>query len=220
MPQRARVPFVMAGAVGLMFVLTFGGQQAPYQGEKRGTPGPKASVAENIEKVELQTIQAFVRDDLQFDTTFGAADDQLVDFERAQIGTETARRARLEPETRSWAITISDLARGRIIARIKSEATVRGLPFGPWWTYWWVDRRGPKGTWRSIFIPEPGKGVERRVLPDSLIVVVHPPGTWRQAIARFSVRTEIYKGKDPFFVETWGTCGGCCMQRLPIILTR
>jgi len=182
------------------------------------TPGPTAFGAANITTVPLTTIQQFVGDSLHFDSTLGAADEQLVDFERIQIGTQRAKATRIEPETRSWAIDTADLARGRVIARIRSDAEVPSLGIGNWWTWWWVDRKGPRGTWRSVFIPA-SERAKRVVLPDTLALEQHAPGQWRQGIARFWIGRGEYHGRDPVWIESWGTCGGCCKQLLVILTT-
>src|ERR1041385_1624226 len=94
MPERARVPVVTFAAVTLFVVLALTNKDR----EPRPTPGPRTFDGANILTVPLAPIQSFVQDDLQFDSVLGAADEQLVDFQCVQIGTETARRARIEPE--------------------------------------------------------------------------------------------------------------------------
>lgn len=216
MQQHRRAAQVMAGAVGLVVALGFAGQQPKPSYQPRATPGPRTFGAANVTTVPLTTIQQFVRDDLAFDTTLGAADEQLVDFEAIQIGTERAKPARIEPEIRSYALDTVNLARGRVIARIRSEAVVKSLGIGPWWTWWWVDRKGPRGTWRSVFIPESEKAGNRVILRDTLMLMRHAPDQWRQGIARFWIVRGPYGGRDPIWIESWGTCGGCCRQILVV----
>jgi len=212
MPERAAGLVVMAVGVCLVVAVAFGGQRPT----PRSTPGPTTFGPANIETVPLATIQRFVRDSLAFDTTLGAADEQLVDFQRAEIGTERAQLARIEPEIRSWALDTLELARGRVIARIRSDAEVKSLGIGRWWTWWWVDRKGPRDTWRSVFIPQPERPGTRVILRDSLVLMRHAPGQWRQGIARFWIVRGEYRGGDPTWIESWGTCGGCCKQRLAV----
>ena len=212
MPERAAVPVVMSVGMSLLVAIVCRGQRPM----PRSTPGPSTFGAANITTVPLTTIQQFVGDSLRFDSTLGAADEQLVDFERIQIGTERAKPARIEPEIRSYALDTADLARGRVIARIRSEAEVPTLGIGPWWTWWWVDRKGPRDTWRSVFIPESPRA-KRVELPDTLALEQHAPGQWRQGIARFWIVRGAYRGRDPVWIESWGTCGGCCRQLLRIV---
>lgn len=209
MPERARVPLVMMEALALAVLLSAGSQLTA----QHATPGPQTFDSGTVMKVPLDTILKFAKDDLQFDSVLGAADSQPVDFTRGQIGTRTSRPAWIQPEMESYAIDTQALARGRIIARIWSSVPVPNTGLGPWWTYWWVDRKGPRHSWRSVFIPE-NKRVARVQLPDALELDRHPSGQWRQGIARFWVRSSEYKGKDPISIQTWGTCGGCCKQSL------
>ena len=211
MPGRAAVPVVTAVGMSLLVAIACGGQRPT----PRSTPGPTTFGAANITTVPLTTVPQVVNDSLHFDGTLGAADEQLVDFERIQIGTQGAKATRIEPEIRSWAIDTAALARGRVIARIRSDAEVPSLGIGDWWTWWWVDRKGPGGTWRSVFIPESEKA-KRAVLTD-MALEQHAPGQWRQGIARFWIRRGEYQGKDPVWIESWGTCGGCCKQLLVIL---
>src|ERR1043166_1358002 len=145
MPERARAPVVTFAAVTLFVVLALTNKHR----EPRPPPGPRTCDGANNLTVPLAAIQSFVQDDLQFDSVLGAADEQLVDFQRVQIGTETARRARIEPEKGSYRLDTMDLASGRIIARLYSDVEVPKLGLGPWWTAWWIERKGPQGPWRS-----------------------------------------------------------------------
>jgi hypothetical protein len=211
MPERARVPVVTFAAVTLFVVLALTNKDR----EPRPTPGPRTFDGANILTVPLATIQSFVQDDLQFDSVLGAADEQLVDFQRVQIGTETARRARIEPEKGSYRLDTMDLASGRIIARLYSDVEVPKLGLGPWWTAWWIERKGPQGPWRSVFIPESPRA-KRVELRDMAKLEWHGAGQWRQGIARFWIVRGEYKGEDPVWLESWGTCGGCCRQILVV----
>src|SRR2546422_476004 len=119
------------------------------------TPGPDTFKAANVQNTSLETISACVKGKLEFDSEIGA-DSALVDFRQGLIGGKDARRARIEPERRSFRLTAQQAAQGRIIARIRSDDTIPSLGLGPWWTWWWVDSIGTGG-WRSVFIPENGK---------------------------------------------------------------
>src|SRR5439155_1050996 len=78
--------------------------------------------------------------------------------------------ARIEPEVGSAVVDSTALAQGRIVARIRSDSTYPQAGFGPWWTYWWVDKQG--GHWRSLFIRS-DSGSKPRV--PTGFVLYHPP---------------------------------------------
>ncbi len=178
------------------------------------TPGPDTFKAATVQSTSVETIGAFVRGKLEFDSVLGA-DSALVDFRQGLIGGKAARRARIEPERRSFRLTAQQAAEGRIIARIRTDDTIPSLGLGPWWTWWWVDSIGT-GHWRSVLISEHGKPPYHD-LPDSLELEHHGDYHYKQALARFHVvSTETLHG-DPFFAESWSNaCGGCCKQRLPV----
>jgi len=208
MAERGAVPMVIAAGICVVVVMALEGQ--------RPTPGPKTFGPANVMTVPDSAIEQYVKHDLSFDATLGAADEPLVDFQRVEIGTERAKLARIQPETKSYALDSARLASGRIIARIWSEVEVPSLRLGPWWTWWWVDQKGAGRTWRSVFIPESAKFGTRVILPEALELTRHVPGQWRQGIARFWIVRDTYGGKDPIWLEIWGTCGGCCKQRLVV----
>ena len=79
---------------------------------------------------------------------YGLADRQLVDFERDTVGVGDT--VRIEPVHGAKRLGEAELAQGRIVARIWSHSVYRPAGFGPWWTYWWIDRLD--GKWRSVFI--------------------------------------------------------------------
>ncbi len=178
------------------------------------TPVPDTFKAATVQSTSVETIGAFVRGKLEFDSVLGA-DSALVDFRQGLIGGKAARRARIEPERRSFRLTAQQAAEGRIIARIRTDDTIPSLGLGPWWTWWWVDSIGT-GHWRSVLISEHGKPPYHD-LPDSLELEHHGDYHYKQALARFHVvSTETLHG-DPFFAESWSNaCGGCCKQRLPV----
>jgi hypothetical protein len=82
--------------------------------------------------------------------------------------------AYIEPEIGADRLIMDQLAEGRVIARLKSRTPYPEAGLGPsWWTYWWVDGRGPGGTYRSVLVAvhdgvvfrEP-RGLEFRYRPD------------------------------------------------------
>jgi hypothetical protein len=178
------------------------------------TREPRTFPAESILTVSLDRIKKYA-DRLQFDEGLGA-DSELVDFERGQIGTGTP--AKIEPEVDSYLLDRQDLASGRIIARIRTATEVRQLGFGPWYTWWWVDKHGPGGTWRSIYIAETEKSpADRRPRPDSLEQGYHSEGHYQQALARWYVVNRETPSGDPPEIASWGSCSPCCRQRLPVL---
>ena len=180
------------------------------------TPGPDTFKAANVQNTSLETISAFVKGKLEFDSEIGA-DSALVDFRQGLIGGKDARRARIEPERRSFRLTAQQAAQGRIIARIRSKDTIPSLGLGPAWTWWWIDSIGT-GHWRSVLIPEHGKPPYHD-LPDSLELEHHGDYHYKQALARFHMASTETPHGDPFFIESWSNaCGGCCKQRLPVAL--
>lgn len=219
MLERECGTLVVAATVSIVAALAGGCQpgerkppqeaQAPY----RRKPTPRF-LPESILSVSLDRIREYA-DQLQFDTTLGAADQQPIDFQRARVGTERAQLARIEPESASYDLSEKELEQGRIIARIRSDAEVPSLGLGPRWTWWWVDKRGPGGRWRSVFIPESEKFGKRVALRDSLELMSHYR-PWRQAIARFWFVRVTSPHADPLIIESWGTCGGCCKQVLVV----
>ncbi len=144
MPERTSTVFG-AVASGVTLALAIG----------CSTPGPDTFKAATVQSTSVETIAAFVRAKLEFDSVLGA-DSALVDLRQGLIGGKAARRARIEPERRSFRLSAQDAAEGRIIARIRTDDTIPSLGLGPWWTWWWVDSIGT-GHWRSVLIPEHGK---------------------------------------------------------------
>lgn len=131
---------------------------------------------------------------LQFDSVIGAADARPIDFATGRVGVGDS--AWIQPEKGAWALDSTDLEQGRIIAQIRTKATVyRRLGYTPnRWTWWWVDKRG--GRWRSLFFSD---SLGTRV-QDTLHRAVHRNYEWRQSIARLGTQ--------------WGTCdrNSCCSR--------
>jgi len=205
MPERTRAVFgVMGSSVTVAIAIGC------------ATPGPDTFKAANVQNTSLETISAFVKGKLDFDSEIGA-DSALVDFRQGLIGGKDARPTRIEPERRSFRLTAQQAAQGRIIARIRTDDTIPSLGLGPWWTWWWVDSIGT-GHWRSVLIPEHGTPPYHD-LPDSLEPEHHEHYHYKQALARFHVVSTETPHGDPFFIESWSNaCGGCCKQRLPVAL--
>jgi len=177
----------------------------------RPTPRPTEFSAAQAETALLDSIRAYVNR-LQFDTTPGAFDERPVDFARDTIGTGPT--ARIEPEIGSAVVDDSALAQeGRIVARIRSVSTHAPAGFGPWWTYWWVDKSG--GKWRSLFIRADSSGkprVRSGYLPHEPPRYATPcPATPGAACARFN------KGNAGYDVSGCYKCGGYwCSAAVPM----
>jgi hypothetical protein len=97
----------------------------------------------------LRTIRAFA-ESLEFNTAPPFADERLADFARDTVGVGDT--VRIEPVSGAYLFDSTELAQGRIVARIWSKRAYRPAGFGPWWTYWWIDGSGQGGSWRSVFI--------------------------------------------------------------------
>ena len=161
------------------------------------TPPATSFTGSTVLTISVDSIRSYA-DLLTFDRTPGAADRQLVDFKKGRIGTGDS--ARIEPEQGSYLLQLTDLAQGRIIARIWSAVANDSLGIGKGYTWWWVDHSGAGGKWRSVFIPQDTTTAKRRAWG---LRFEDDPHYWRQAIARFRF------GSPPF----WATCGSrCCLS--------
>ncbi len=109
---------------------------------------------EEVLTIDLGTIQAYASA-LHFDSVLGAADSQLVDFrfDQGHVNQRTGSPSRIEPELGAAYLTQNELADGRIVARVRSHTVYDRQGIGPWWSYLWVDQRGPGKSWRSVLIP-------------------------------------------------------------------
>lgn len=212
------VAIVLALLLAWLLVTRLGkGKEAQEPPATRGPSFPPESIA----SISLDSIKAYAGS-LHFEEGLGA-DSQLVDFKRGLIGT--GRSAVIQPEIGSYRLERSDLAAGRIIARIRTDSVVPQLGFGPHWTWWWVDQHGPSGAWRSVYIAANEKSpAERRRRLEPLEMDEHGgPGygkgvdRYRQALARWEVVSFQTPAGDPFQIASWGSCKPCCKQRLPVV---
>lgn len=169
--------------------------KAPRQVHKRATvllfslviagtpPAPEPARTRRADRTQEDTsVVAMIRKQvrgLAFDSVLGAADAQ-------PLFSKDGRRygfAKIEPEVRLYSIAMDSLARGRVVARISSEAAYPPLGLGPGINWWWIDMKG--GKWRSIVYSEALHEAVTTVL-DSLRS--HPDYKgWTQSIARFVV---------------------------------
>ena len=131
------------------------------------------------------------------------------DFRRLMVGTCPAcnygPHVRLSPVRGAWRFDSTMLAEGRFLARLINYDTDAYPKFNlaPHDTvYWWVDRHGPGGTWRSVYVSS-GLGVELKA--DSLNHTLHATAApWGRSLARF-----LWKDTDE---ALWVACDmtGCC----------
>ena len=154
---------LLTSVLALVLACEKGAKQPP---PPRPTLPPSFTGAQ-VDSVPLARIREYA-DNLQFDTTPGAFDERRVDFRNDRL--DSGPSARIEPEVGSAVVDSTALAQGRIVARIRSDSTYPQAGFGPWWTYWWVDKQG--GHWRSLFIRS-DSGSKPRV--PTGFVLYHPP---------------------------------------------
>jgi len=131
------------------------------------------------------------------------------DFRRLMVGSCPAcgygPHVKLHPVRGAWRFDRTMLAEGRFLARlINMDAdSYPKFNLAPHDTvYWWVDRRGPGGTWRSVYVSsEPGMAFKT----DSLYHDPHATASrWGRTLARF-----VWKDTDE---ALWVACDmtGCC----------
>ncbi len=160
------------------------------------TPRPTQFTPADVDMIAVDSIVKYGRS-LVYDSVYGAADSQRVDFATGHIGS--GDWAIIQPEKGAWALDEKEVAEGRIIARIRSHAVYAPFGYGPWWTYWWIDKKG--GQWRSLLVSD---SLQTRVydsLPHKTTYTSHLGYEWRQSIAR-------WHGSQ------WGGCGrsACCAK--------
>lgn len=162
------------------------------------TPAPQHFT--NVDSIPFDSIRAYAHT-LQFDTMMYVADARRVKFDSTGNSKvdPSGDSARIEPEIGAWNLTVGELARGRIIARIRTDSVHSANGYGPWWTWWWVDKHGAPGdtSWRSVLVPESLK----TLIHGGLTFTDHSPYEWRQSIARWG--------------SQWSTCStnGCCIKQ-------
>ena len=109
----------------------------------------------------------------------------------------------LESKRGSHRVSESQRAEGRIVTRVRGAVANRYLNFAPRWTYWWVDKKGPGATWRSVFIPDSASLPRLVGELENAGRGGHPPVYFEHAKALFL--------PDGFI---WYNRGGCCKARL------
>ena len=142
-----------------------------------------------------------------YDTSHGVGD-----YRRLMVGSCPARtcvygpHVKLHPVKHAWKLDSVDLARGQWLARlINLDAdSYPKFNLAPHDTvYWWVDRRGPGGTWQSVYVSSDlGMMTLRR---DSLYHDPHATASrWGRSLARF-----LWQDTDE---ALWVACDmtGCC----------
>jgi hypothetical protein len=160
------------------------------------TPRPTQFAGVDVDNVAVDSIVKYGRG-LDYDSVYGAADSQRVDFATGRIGS--GDWAIIQPEKGAWALDEKELAEGRIVARIRSHSVYAPFGYGPWWTYWWVDKQGRQ--WRSLLISDSLKTRVHDTLPHTTTYDTHVGYEWRQSVAR-------WKGSQ------WASCSrsACCTR--------
>lgn len=176
--------------VAWVAVATFGAACHYYK-----TPAPKHFYI-SVDSIPFDSIRSYAHG-LKFNSRLYAADVRRVKFDshgKSKVDP-LGDSARIEPELGAWALDSNELAQGRIIARIMTDTVHAATGYGPWWTWWWVDKRG--GQWRSLLLSD---SLMTRV-SDSLRFHTDTGYGWRQSIARWG--------------SQWGTCttNGCCLKQ-------
>jgi hypothetical protein len=127
------------------------------------------------------------------------------DYRRLMVGSAYGPHVSLRPERGAWRFDSVTLAEGRFLARlINFDAdSYPKFNLAPHDTvYWWVDRRGPGGTWRSVYVSSnPGIALKT----DSLYHDPHANASpWGRTLARF-----LWQDTDE---ALWVACDmtGCC----------
>jgi hypothetical protein len=140
-----------------------------------------------------------------YDTSHGVGD-----YRRLMVGSCPAcaygPHVILNPVRGTWRFDSTMLAEGRVLARLINR-DADGYPkfnLAPHDTvYWWVDRHGPDGTWRSVFV----SSVPSRALKTDTLFrrVTHETASpWGRTLARF-----VWQDTDE---ALWVACDmtGCC----------
>jgi len=139
-----------------------------------------------------------------YDTSHGVGD-----YGRLMVGScpecSYGPRVRLHPVRGAWRFDRTMLAEGRFLARLinRDADSYPKLNLAPHDTvYWWVDRRGPDSTWRSVYV---SSELRMAFKTDSLYHDPHRSASrWGRTLARF-----VWQDTDE---ALWVTCDtyGCC----------
>ena len=159
------------------------------------TPPPQHFYT-SVDSIPFDSIRSYASG-LKFNPRLYAADVRRVKFDSSGKSKvdPLGDSARIEPELGAWALDSTELAQGRIIARIMTDSVHAPPGYSHRWTWWWVDKRG--GAWRSLLLSD--SLMTRR--SDSLIFHTDTGYRWRQSIARWG--------------SQWSTCtaSACCTKQ-------
>ena len=166
------------------------------------TAAPTAYFTAPIDSAPRSAVLGYARS-LNYDSTQGVGD-----FRRVMVGScprcVYGPHVFLRPERGAAALDTARLAEGRMLARLINFDSTGYAKFNLAardTVYWWVDRRGPGGTWRSMYVSsDPG----RRLQQDTLIVTSYHSYRWERTWARF-----LWRDADE---ALWVACDmtGCC----------
>ena len=169
------------------------------------TVAPTAFFTGAVDSAPRSAVLSYARS-LDYDSTHGVGD-----YRRLMVGTcprcAYGPHVFLSPERGSVAVRSGMLADGRVLARLINHDSTGYPKFNLAardTVYWWVDRRGPRGAWRSVYV---SSDTTRPLQPDTFILTdsvtsYHSP--WERAWARF-----LWRDTDE---ALWVACDmtGCC----------
>lgn len=166
------------------------------------TKAPTAYFTSSVDSAPRSAVLSYARS-LDYDTTHGVGD-----FRRVMVGScprcVYGPHVFLRPERGAASLDTTLLAEGRVVARLVNTDSSAYTKFNLGardTVYWWVDRRGPRGTWRSMYVSsDPGRPLQQ----DTLIVTGYHSSRWERTWARF-----IWRDADE---ALWVACDmtGCC----------
>jgi hypothetical protein len=151
------------------------------------TAAPTAFFTMPIDSAPRSAVLSYARS-LDYDTAHAVGD-----YRRLAVGCPRCTygpHVFLRPERGAVGLDTMQLAAGRIVARlvnVDSDSYPKLNLAGHDTTYWWMDKRGPGGGWRSYYV---SSNPRRPLKLDTLSAVHHYPygssyGYWGRTFARF-----------------------------------
>ena len=172
------------------------------------TAGPTPTVAPTafftgaVDSAPRSAVLNYART-LDYDSTHGVGD-----YRRLMVGScprcMYGPHVFLRPERGAATLQTTMLAEGRVVARLinlDADTYAKFNLAAHDTVYWWVDRRGPRGAWRSVYV---SSDPTRPLQPDTLIVTSYHGSRWERTWARF-----LWRDTDE---ALWVACDmtGCC----------
>ena len=193
---------VLAVGAGIAVGYLIARRPSPTYGGLTATPAPTTYFSASIDSAPRSAVLSYARS-LDYDSTHGAGD-----YRRLMLGScprcVYGPHVLLLPERGAAVLDIGRLGEGRVVARLINydAAPYPKLNLAANDTvYWWVDRRGPRGGWRSMYV---SSDVTRPLQPDTLIHTSYHYARWQRTLARF-----VWRDTDE---ALWVACDmtGCC----------